>query len=248
VIDLGGAIGAFGVLALSRRADARLLAFEPHPDSHALYQANLAANGFAGEVEPSALVYGDGVEWVVATRPGLEWSTVVTTRRELETRPEWSRHRAMGAPVRVTRLGDALRRHGLESIDLCKMDCEGGEWDMLAQEPAGLWSRVAFVVGEYHGDPDAFRTLLHGAFPRRPCALAAVAPRMGHFWVAPPGSERTVAEAELAFWKNYSMAETKRWKDRYRRLAGRRVVRWMRWLRSKLPGGESPGPENDGDD
>jgi hypothetical protein len=47
-------------------------------------------------------------------------------------------------------LGQLLRDHGVESVDLLKIDCEGGEYLILESTPADVLSRIRNIVFEYH--------------------------------------------------------------------------------------------------
>ena len=40
------------------------------------------------------------------------------------------------------------------TIDLLKIDCEGGEWEMFASTEVGVFARVREIVGEYHLGPE----------------------------------------------------------------------------------------------
>lgn len=47
-------------------------------------------------------------------------------------------------------LGQLLRDHAVESVDLLKIDCEGGEYAILESTPADVFNRVRNIVFEYH--------------------------------------------------------------------------------------------------
>ena len=43
-------------------------------------------------------------------------------------------------------LGDLLRDHSVESVDLLKIDCDGGEFAILESTPADVFSRIRNIV------------------------------------------------------------------------------------------------------
>jgi hypothetical protein len=43
-----------------------------------------------------------------------------------------------------------LDRNGLEQVDLLKVDCEGGEYDIFADVPQPVFDRIAAIVLEVH--------------------------------------------------------------------------------------------------
>jgi hypothetical protein len=47
-------------------------------------------------------------------------------------------------------LAELLDTHQLESVDLLKVDCEGGEYDILPDAPDDVLRRVRNIVFEYH--------------------------------------------------------------------------------------------------
>merc|ERR550514_1187191 len=59
----------------------------------------------------------------------------------------------------VLDFGDEVRRLGLRSVDILKLDCEGCEWDVLRSlHQHGLWDTVRLIRGEWHhSSPSCFR-------------------------------------------------------------------------------------------
>lgn len=50
-------------------------------------------------------------------------------------------------------LGQLLRDHAVESVDLLKIDVEGGEYAILESAPADVLSRIRNIVFEYGAGP-----------------------------------------------------------------------------------------------
>jgi hypothetical protein len=47
-------------------------------------------------------------------------------------------------------LGQLLRDHAVESVDLLKIDVEGGEYSILESTRSDVFSRIRNIVFEYH--------------------------------------------------------------------------------------------------
>lgn len=133
ILDLGGNIGAFSVLAARYWPEARIITCEPQPDNYAQLQINLELNG-ATNVEAHQLavwnhnqgvhVFGEG--GLAGTHDG-----------------------ASGVMVPSVTL-DGLAAD-LESIDLLKIDVEGAEGVILLGASSDTLQKIQEVVGEFHG-------------------------------------------------------------------------------------------------
>jgi FkbM family methyltransferase len=144
VVDVGAHIGAFTIA--SARAGARVFAYEPNAENLAILERNLARNQ-ARDVRCSSAAI-----------------SALSGPRELYVSddPRWTgRHRlrpAAGAqprPVQSVSLDDIVHGHGLERIDLLKLDCEGGEYEILYAASASTLARVRAVAMECHAVPGA---------------------------------------------------------------------------------------------
>jgi FkbM family methyltransferase len=148
VVDLGSHIGASIAYFRERYPEARIVGLEPDPATFAKLEANVAAlDGVT--VQRRAVAAADG-ESVFYAAPYTLASSLVAER-------------AGSRPVTVptVTLDHLIEEHGLERIDLLKLDVEGSEHDALAGAD-GL-ARVRAIVGELHPrltDPDAVLALL----------------------------------------------------------------------------------------
>jgi FkbM family methyltransferase len=59
--------------------------------------------------------------------------------------------------MRALTLGELMAEHGLERIDVLKLDCEGSEFSILGRTT--VLDRIGLIVGEYHGR-EAFQKLV----------------------------------------------------------------------------------------
>jgi FkbM family methyltransferase len=151
-IDGGAHIGLISFQVLQRVPDAVVHAFEPHPDRGEQYKRDAALNGAQDRVHfnPVGLSDDDG-----------------------EVGFDLDRHRVTetNESIVVTRLDDYAQRHGIERIDVLKLDIEGHEIHALrGAERLLSEKRIAAVTleaMEAHGDTAGPRELLEGYGYRR---------------------------------------------------------------------------------
>jgi FkbM family methyltransferase len=142
VLDLGGNIGLFSLLAARERPDATVHAFEPGPPNCRFFEmnilanpevigrihlrreavggANATANWFLNEQTPSASsLYGTS---------GESFSVTIRAFSEIIA--------SIGTPV-----------------TLAKIDIEGTEFDLVRGTPPAIWEKISAIELEIHDDP-----------------------------------------------------------------------------------------------
>jgi FkbM family methyltransferase len=135
ILDLGANIGLFALDALRRFPGGRVVAVEPDPDNLALLERNVADNGLAGRVAVRRAAAGTHAGQIA----------FLAGRRESS--------RAAGAhdadlPTIEVPVLDVFELAA--SSDYVKLDIEGGEWALLADDRlAGLAARA--IALEWHG-------------------------------------------------------------------------------------------------
>jgi FkbM family methyltransferase len=127
VLDLGANVGLFGLFALERFPDSRVLSFEPDGANAALLRQCAAVNDGRWEVVEAAAWTEDGSVPFVSG--------------------EYSISRIDPAAPRTVRAVDVLPL--LERADWAKIDIEGAEWAILADPRFAGCSPRALVL-EYH--------------------------------------------------------------------------------------------------
>jgi FkbM family methyltransferase len=141
VIDIGANIGTFAVLAAQAAPAARVLCFEPAPDTAALLRRNLTMNGVAARVViEERAVYGVAGQVELVSPPQSSMRRVrppgsedgITVRAEAVTLPE------------------IFDRHAVDRCDVLKIDCEGAEYDLLRACPSSVLDRVDRIALEFH--------------------------------------------------------------------------------------------------
>lgn len=141
VVDVGGFIGDFALYAVKRLGARRVIVYEPSPRNWVLLLKNIANNGYEDRIEPVNKAVTDGSNAMMNVDAPDEYQNMVSAYcpgdQPLSEVPGIS-------------LAQILRDHHIESLDLLKIDCEGGEYAILESTPADVLSRIRNIVFEYH--------------------------------------------------------------------------------------------------
>jgi FkbM family methyltransferase len=157
IIDCGGHIGLAVLYFKSLCPQARILSFEPNPETFALLQKNIAQNNLRGvEAINMALTCDDKRDAILYIGENFlqTWDSTDTIEPNL-----WvNMHEYHGIPVPSTRLSSYIN----ERVDFLKLDIEGAEVAVL-DELNGKLSAVGALTLEYHQNP---ANLAQGKLPK----------------------------------------------------------------------------------
>lgn len=144
IIDIGANIGLATLYLHAAFPAATIHAFEPMPENYAVLQANTSRY-------PRVHIHN----MVVSDRDGYVPFAAVSGDANLGgggIHPDGT----MRMPS--TRLETFCETHNVKAIDAIKIDCEGGEYEILFGMAPAVLSTVKLVVGEAHG-PKAWSLL-----------------------------------------------------------------------------------------
>jgi len=130
IVDVGANVGFFSLAARAHYRTATIHAYEPNPRVLPLLRAN--TSGLDIQIFSEAL--GNASGSVIVEDPGA--SNAARTRRS-----------PLQTEITQITLETAVQRVG-GTIDLLKLDCEGTEWEILAN--AGSLGAVRNIRMEYH--------------------------------------------------------------------------------------------------
>lgn len=117
MLDIGANVGVHALAAAaSARPDARIIVFEPHPETFRRLACNLALSDFKGfTAMPFALGAGEG--YATMSGDDLSLATLAIPGE--------------GPRVRVRALADCLAELAIDHVDVMKIDVEGYEGEVL---------------------------------------------------------------------------------------------------------------------
>jgi FkbM family methyltransferase len=203
VLDIGGHIGAFGMLAKRYWPRARLIAFEPNPVSCALYRRNIESNKLRdAEVLCEAVSY-DPARTVLMDGRGSTGGCVLMSAEQASamdhaaTVPGQEKYSILESCVRCTTVEQVISRFNLnDGIDLCKWDCEGSELPAFENMPRETAAQFRTILGEYHTNEgfEKFRELAERAHPHLK-VFGGNGLAIGPFWGIDPKLARVAAAA-----------------------------------------------------
>lgn len=153
VVDIGGALGDFAICTARAHPNARVYVYEPFPESFALLQENIALNALEN-IEASPLAVGAQSETLL-----LDTATGVAVTHSTAA----GQLRSGALPVESISLDEVFTSLGLDECDFLKIDCEGGEYDILFHASDATLGKIKHISMEYHDGVTAYshRDLVH---------------------------------------------------------------------------------------
>jgi FkbH-like protein/FkbM family methyltransferase len=176
VVDIGANIGLFSLFVMRRCENPTIYAFEPAPAVYELLKANCEAYGSNVYVrnvgvsdksklatftfyEHSSVFSGfhtdetedrAAIQTVVRNTLRSETEAIDVAVDEYVTELTADRLRRTTHECRVMSVSDIIREHGIDKIDLLKVDAERSELDILEGIDERHWPKIAQIVMEIH--------------------------------------------------------------------------------------------------
>jgi FkbM family methyltransferase len=145
VIDVGGNIGSFALLAATQARAGKVVVLEPVAENFELLQRNIRANGLDNVIaEPCALMAEPGPVVMHLSAAGTGSHSAIA---------ELAGPSAATQTVEAWSLQDLFQRHGIERCQFLKLDCEGAEFEIVRTLAPPLAARIDKIVAEYHTRP-----------------------------------------------------------------------------------------------
>jgi FkbM family methyltransferase len=139
VFDLGGNIGAFSLFfnASNKDLDYAGYVFEPHPGNIKVLETNLLLNNVTKFTVIKKAVSGENGLLRLDVSGSFDAFRIDNKSKNY-------------IEVDAVKLSDFCKFNNIEQIDLLKMDIEGGEYDILANDFEFLSDHVKTIMLEYH--------------------------------------------------------------------------------------------------
>jgi FkbM family methyltransferase len=139
VLDVGAHVGAFSIAVCAAYRGTTVSAFEPTPETFHYLDRNIQENGLAGRIVP----FNEAI-----SRYGGPVSLRIQGSADSTNRIQSAPSRDAISVPSIT-LAQALSRTN-RRFDVCKLDCEGAEYDLLEATDADAWDGVRLILLEVH--------------------------------------------------------------------------------------------------
>jgi FkbM family methyltransferase len=155
VIDIGGHVGTFSCRLAQLHPKATISTFEPSPTTAKFLRQNVEQNGYADRVTVNemALSSTSGTAVFDDNGAGSGLNGLVSAGHST----------GVATQVQSISFDDAVAA-AAAPVDLVKIDCEGGEYDLVLGSSPATWASVQRVVIETHPVAGHSWDELHGFF------------------------------------------------------------------------------------
>jgi len=145
IIDIGAGLGDFAVSVAYAHPACRVYAYEPFPESYKLLGDNIALNGI------------DNVRaFPIAVGARSDQMTLFATGAAVQHTTTHALSSAEAISVQGLCLDDVFAVNALTTCDFLKMDCEGGEYDILFNASPATLEKISHLSLEYHDGVTGF--------------------------------------------------------------------------------------------
>jgi FkbM family methyltransferase len=141
VIDVGAGLGDFSIFAARKSPNGLVYAFEPFLESFSLLLENLVLNGITNV---------RAFPWAVGATSDEMTLTTVGAAVQHTTSASRVDHTASMMKVQAISLDDLFSANAITRCDFLKLDCEGGEFEILFNASGETLAKIRHICLEYH--------------------------------------------------------------------------------------------------
>jgi FkbM family methyltransferase len=140
IVDIGGHIGLFSLLASAMRPNLPIYSFEPHDDNFKLLKQNLKDNNAQNAKAIREAVSDQvGEADLILSQQDLNHSLTLAIEPTGKTQT-----------VPTTTLERIFEQFKIDRCGLLKIDCEGSEYEILYSTPRAIFDKIQGIFLEYH--------------------------------------------------------------------------------------------------
>lgn len=152
-VDVGAHIGSWSLFVKSKSPDARIVCIEAMPENAALLRENVNHGTEGITVLEGMCAYTPGEYDMLIDPAATGGSTLVKREVDVPRAGEYAIRRAYeGGRYDLRFVFEHCTPFKIRDYDLLKLDCEGGEYDILNNAPAEDLTAFHWIVGEYHNE------------------------------------------------------------------------------------------------
>lgn len=145
IIDIGAGLGDFAISVAYEHPNCQVYAYEPFPESYRLLDKNIKLNSIRNVIAaPIAIGARSGEMTLFTTGAAVQHTTTNTSST------------AAAVTIQGLCLDDVFEVNALSVCDFLKMDCEGGEFDILLHASEATLKKIRNICLEYHDGATEF--------------------------------------------------------------------------------------------
>jgi FkbM family methyltransferase len=157
IVDIGGNMGIFALWAAPQAPQGRVISVEPIPDLIACLEASLPLNSLENVTPVQKAVGAPGTVIdlsyyrgfnIISHRADFRRPAFARAKMYLKNFKTWSSPETVRA--QSVSIGQLLDDHAIDRVNFMKIDCEGGEYDIVRNVSASDWRRIDRIVIEFH--------------------------------------------------------------------------------------------------
>lgn len=139
IVDIGAHIGIFSLAIAQMCPNSTIIAYEPFKENYQLLKKNITANGF------SNIIFHQK-----ALSAKKETVTIFINKFNTGGHSLFPNNSGKKIKVKSISLEDVFVENKLNTIDLLKIDCEGGEYDIILKASKETLQKVNEIIFELH--------------------------------------------------------------------------------------------------
>jgi FkbM family methyltransferase len=157
VVDIGANTGIFVLWAAPQASQGRIISVEPIPDLATCIKASLIMNSLENVTliqkaagAPNTLInlsYYPGFN-IISHRSDFRRPLFAQAKMFLKNLKTWSAPESIRA--QCVSIGQILDDNEVDRVNFLKIDCEGGEYDIVRNVGPHEWRRIDRIVIEFH--------------------------------------------------------------------------------------------------
>jgi len=164
IVDIGGNIGTFALLAASCSPNGKVFTFEPSKENFSSLTFNIKLNGFKNIFPVKHAIYGEKRKMkLFLTHDFRGGNTIVpqTLYPTAKEKDEVNFSKQTYEIVDCITLEDVFRSHNIIRCNFLKLDCEGAEFSILFNTSKKLFKKIDKIAMEHHSREYAPRLVSH---------------------------------------------------------------------------------------
>ncbi len=158
ILDIGAHVGMFSIYANCFNSDVQIYAFEPEERNFTALKNNFKENVVKNVIAKNVAVAAEiGVREFNISSDSHNHSLIKIENEDGEVFPI--------KKVSCTTIEQIFLKNNLQSVSLVKMDCEGAEFEILANLKPEILAKIGAIYIEYHQygtqmNPEVLRQIL----------------------------------------------------------------------------------------